>query len=624
MTAFVLTCVNNFIAIYTICSIVLPFTVSSPSTSSCSASLNQANDDGSSCIVSNAPYVDPLVYTNNEIYSIPLTDSEASTLPKDHRQPQYTKWPTSSQDPPPTKAVYGCCSKVPIGHMPQMTTEQSKQVLHNAILGWNNGRGLWSQKSLVERIKHVELFVEELKKLRDEIAHVLMWEIGKTSKDAISEVDRTIQFIQQTIETIRTHPEFNPSATFTAISSSRIFARRNGVGIVLCLGPYNYPLNETYAALIPALLMGNIAILKIPTIGGLSHILTFKAFQKSFPNNTVHFISGSGRQTLPPLMESGEVNQLSFIGGTSAADLLIKQHPNPHRLKVFLQLEAKNMGILLPDLFESKGAKKSMGFTLSDALDEVIRGALSFNGQRCTALKLIFAPRGFGKYVAQELAERVEKMKIGMPWQAAVQITPLPNTQRIEYMKELIDDALSKGSIVWNEKGGTLVEDESSSTIDSSTLLTPAVLFPVTKDMTIYKEEQFGPIIPVVEYDDLDEMITYGTEVSPYGQQVSIFSSSIGDGLDEGYYKSLAHFIDSFSLTYGKININSQCARSPDSVPFTARKSSGLGIMSIADALKEFSVPTVVSYKFNDQNDFDYVGTLMKEVQKESQFMSSM
>lgn len=562
---------------------------------------------------------------NNVIYTIPRPDSEAIT---DHATDQ-----EYMSDPPPTKPVYGCCSRIPIGYMPQMTSEQSKAVLENAVSGWNHGRGLWSQITIGERIKHVRKFCEELTKLREDIAKTLMWEIGKSQKDAYSEVDRTIKFIQQAIETIETHPDFNPSAMTSAISSSKIFIRRNGVGIVLCLGPYNYPLNETYAALIPALLMGNIAILKIPTIGGLSHLLTFEAFQKSFPVNTVNFISGSGRQTLPPLMESGKINQLSFIGGTKAADLLIKQHPNPHRMKVFLQLEAKNMGILLADLFEQTNGLEATGdrkgYPLSEAFDEIIRGALSYNGQRCTALKIIFTPKGFGTRVAQELSKRVNAMNIGMPWsEPSVQITPLPNHQRVEYMKELIDDALLKGAKVWNENGGTIIQDRITTADDkvedSSTLFKPAVLFPVTKEMTIYHEEQFGPIIPVVEYDDVEEIIEYATQISPYGQQVSIFSSGIGDGfLDGAYPKNLAYLIDSFSTTYGKINLNSQCARSPDSVPFTARKSSGLGTMSIADALKEFSVPTVVSYK-ETGNDGGYMTTIMEEVQKESKFMSSL
>jgi len=97
--------------------------------------------------------------------------------------------------------------------------------------------------------------------------------------------------------------------------------------------------------------MGNIVILKIPTVGGLAHLLTMEAF-KVLPAGTINFISGSGRETMPVLMSSGLIDGLAFIGGSSAADKLIKEHPKPHRLKLFLQLEAKNMAIFMPDMFD--------------------------------------------------------------------------------------------------------------------------------------------------------------------------------------------------------------------------------------------------------------------------------
>ena len=82
---------------------------------------------------------------------------------------------------------------------------------------------------------------------------------------------------------VRTDPEFG-LASWQTIGSTRAFIRRSAVGIVMCLGPMNYPLNETYAALIPALLMGNVAIMKIPTVGGLSHLLTskYRSSERSF------------------------------------------------------------------------------------------------------------------------------------------------------------------------------------------------------------------------------------------------------------------------------------------------------------------------------------------------------
>lgn len=185
---------------------------------------------------------------------------------------------------------------------------------------------------------------------------------------------------------VQTDPEY--TGVWKTVGSTRALVRRAAIGIILALGPYNYPLNETYATIIPALLMGNIVLLKIPTVGGLVHFLTsefivcllgmldwlvhirdefqtgnsyndecYCFLQNRFsvlptveafsllPEGTIKFISGSGRSTMPPIMASGDVDGLAFIGGSRAADDLIKEHPNPHRLKVFLQLEANNMGV---------------------------------------------------------------------------------------------------------------------------------------------------------------------------------------------------------------------------------------------------------------------------------------
>lgn len=252
--------------------------------------------------------------------------------------------------------VLGCCASdeaskqviLPqvIGSLPQMSTEQTLQIALAAQQAWNGGSGVWPQMSLGERVAAVEEFLEELKKQREAIIEVLMWEIGKNEKDAASEFDRTIQFAQQVIEVVKSDPEFG-TTSWQSIGATRAFVRRAAVGIILCLGPYNYPLNETYATLIPALLMGNIIVLKIPTVGGLSHLLTMDAFSKALPPGTIHFVSGRGRATMPPLMKTGLIDGLAFIGGSNAADTLIKDHPHPHRLKVFLQLEANNMGVRL-------------------------------------------------------------------------------------------------------------------------------------------------------------------------------------------------------------------------------------------------------------------------------------
>ena len=469
-----------------------------------------------------------------------------------------------------------------IGKLPQFSTESTLHVLDQASRAWNGGMGEWTKMTMEQRIVSIRQVFDELKKRREEIVEALMWEIGKNRPDAESEFDRTVKFAMSVIDVIRKDPEISNSSWQT-IGNTHALVRRAALGVILCLGPYNYPINETYATLIPALLMGNICILKIPSVGGVAHLLTMKAFAKVLPPGTINFVAGPGSSTVPPLMKSGKIDGLAFIGGSDVADTLIKDHPHPHRLKVFLQLEANNMAIYLPDLFHGQ----TVSGALKNALEQAIVGSLSYNGQRCTALKLHMVPRAHAEFFAAKMAERVESLLVGLQWQQDAStgkysdVTPLPNKKRITYMKELLEDALSKGAKVINKDGGKVLGGL------ESTLMVPAVLYPVSSDMRIYHEEQFGPLIPITAYDSLETVIEFGRD-GIYAQQVSIFGTDA---------ELVSPLIDSFAAVFGKINLNSQCGRSPDSLPFSGRRSSAMGVMSVKDALKEFSTPTVVAYK---------------------------
>ncbi|CAB9524852.1 N-succinylglutamate 5-semialdehyde dehydrogenase [Seminavis robusta] len=513
-----------------------------------------------------------------------------------------------------SKDIFGCCNRnsdeeessltpTQIGKMPQFSTETSMQVLAAAKKAWANGRGVWPQMSLQERIEAIEAFLTALQDQRSSIINLLMWEIGKNYGDAEAEFDRTVAFARKVIESIQTDPEF--AGVWQTIGSTKALVRRTAIGIILALGPYNYPLNETYATIIPALLMGNIVVLKIPTVGGLVHFLTMEAF-KVLPEGTVSFISGGGRATMPPIMATGDIDGLAFIGGSNAADDLIKQHPHPHRLKVFLQLEANNMAIYLPDIFERKHKK-----VLENALSETITGTLSYNGQRCTALKLLFVPKAHGDSFTKAFVQKVEAMRVGLPWQQFEdekfsQVTPLPSAKRVQYMKELIADALEKGASIMNKDGGTLVGG------DDSTLMVPAVLYPVDSSMKVYHEEQFGPVIPIAPYEEFETVLAFGQD-GPYAQQVSLFTAKDAE--------TASTVIDRFSAVFGKINLGSQCGRSPDTLPFSGRRSSAMGVMSVSHALREFSVPTVVAYK--EKKDVP-TEELVKKVSKTSKFLQSV
>ena len=332
--------------------------------------------------------------------------------------------------------------------------------------------------------------------------------------------------------------------------------------------------------------MGNTIVMKIPTTGGLAHVLTMEAYRKCLPPGVVNFISGAGRVTMGPVMETGP-DLFAFIGGSKAADTLLKQHPRPHRLRVFLSLEGKNLGIVAHDA------------DVTVAVEQCVLGATNFNGQRCTAIKMIFVHESLAQEFGEKLAAKVDSLKIGLPWEDGVQITPLPEPNRPSFLRELIDDATSKGAKIINEKGGLL----------EGCLMKPAVLFPVTKDMRAWHEEQFGPVIPIAVYKDINEVHQYIHDM-PYGQQAAIFSKNVA---------TISSLVDILSSTVGRININTQCSRSPDVLPFSGRRSSANGTLSITEALKAFSIETVVAGKQNDVNE-----KLIREAEGASNFLAKL
>lgn len=448
-----------------------------------------------------------------------------------------------------------------IGRYPYLTADVALQALDAAATAFKRGNGAWPQLSTEERIQCMETFVEKMLAVRDEVTTLLEWEIGKSTRDAEKEFDRTVQYIRESIVDLRTLEAAGKEIKHIEGTAAQV--ERSPLGVVLCMGPFNYPLNETFTTLIPALLMGNTVLFKTPKIGVLLYEPLLKAFAESFPAGVVNTIYGDGAEVITPLMKDGRVDVLAFIGSSRVADLVTKSHPAPHRLKTILGLGAKNPGIILPDA------------DLERAASDCVTGALSFNGQRCTALKALFVHRSVAEPFLEILSAKVSALRQGMPWAPDVQITPLAESGKVEYMRTLIDDAVLRGARIVNPGGG---ESE-------ATLFTPAILYPVSPEARLYREEQFGPLVPVVPYDSIDEVIGF-IETSEVGQQLSVF------GKDR---ETIQEIVQNTRNLVGRVNLNTQCQRGPDELPFTGRRSAAMGTLSIREALKIFSVETVLA-----------------------------
>lgn len=455
-----------------------------------------------------------------------------------------------------------------IGSQPILDKATTLKVLDAALNAYDNGRGEWPTMRVKQRIEHLSHFTRRMKEKRSEVVKLLMWEIGKTLSDSEKEFDRTVEYIMDTIDALK-----NLDRECSRIQNSGgIFAqiRRGPLGVVLCMGPYNYPLNETFTTLIPALIMGNTVIFKPARYGVLLINPLLEIFRDCFPKGVINIIYGHGAETAGSLMESGKVDVLAFIGTSRVANILKKYHPRPNRLRAILALEAKNPAIIMPDA------------DLELTVNECVMGSLSFNGQRCTALKMIFVHKNIRAGFLELFIKKISELKAGLPWEKGVMLTPLPEKGKTDYLKNLILDAEAKGAKVMNVNGGVV----------NKSFMYPAVLFPVNSEMNIYKEEQFGPVIPVVEFSDIKEPVDYIVK-SNYGQQVSIF------GTDADVISDL---LDPLVNQVCRVNINSQCQRGPDVYPFNGRKDSAEGTLSVTDALRVFSIRTMVAAKNSDVN----------------------
>ncbi len=465
------------------------------------------------------------------------------------------------------RSTEGNVAQVALGPAAWPPASEGRAALEAAVRAWKGGRGDWPRSSVSERCACVRDFLSRLAPLRDRVTCNLMWEVGKPLKDCLVEFDRTVAYIEDTLKTLE---EMERSAAEPSVASGFVARiRRAPLGVTLCMGPYNYAINEVYTLLIPALVMGNPVVMKTPRYGVQANALLLPALAESFPPGVVNVVTGDGVALVGPMMESGLVDVLAFVGSARTATALLKQHPHPNRLRTVLGLGAKNAAIVLADA-DCEGAAA-----------EIVSGALTFSGQRCTAIKQVLVARSVAERLTEAITARVTALKVGMPWEEGVVVTPMPDRKHGAFLADLVRDAVAHGARVTNGGGGETIE----------TLMRPAVLFPVARVAQVFSKEQFGPLIPISVFDDPSEALDV-IDQSSVGQQASIFGSDP---------RTVGALVDHLANLVCRVNLGTQCRRGPDSFPFTGRKDSAIGTLSLSDALRVFSIRSIVATTEKDR-----------------------
>eukprot|EP00871_Galdieria_phlegrea_P004759 jgi/Galph1/5284/GphlegSOOS_G3917.1 len=420
--------------------------------------------------------------------------------------------------------------------------DKAFQAAHAAQASWKN-TPLWKRAQYLKKASHI------LRRHEEEIAQALMKEVAKNRKDARSEVLRTADLIDYVAEEgIRQQGKIFYSDSFPSQKRNQLcLAHRVPLGVVLCIPPFNYPINLCASKVAAAVMMGNSVVIKVPSHGAISCLYLAAAFHLAkIPDGVINVISGKGSVIGDSLVTHPLVSGIALTGGSSTGISVARKSG---MIPIQMELGGKDAAIVLNDA------------VLETAVKHIVAGAFSYNGQRCTAVKIVLVMEQVADNLVSMIQERVNKLTVGYP-QENSDITAVIDSSSADYIEKLFKDAMKKGA-----KQVTHFKRQHN-------LLWPTVLDHVQLDMAVAWEEPFGPLLPIVRMKTTQEAIDIVNK-NRMGLQTSIFTTNIEKAIQ------LAD-----QLQTGTVHFNGQPARGPDHFPFQGWKDSGIGSQGIAYSLE--------------------------------------
>ncbi|HGJ9690520.1 TPA: NADP-dependent glyceraldehyde-3-phosphate dehydrogenase [Streptococcus pneumoniae] len=446
------------------------------------------------------------------------------------------KWKSSEQE----ITIYSPINQEELGTVPAMTQTEADEAMQAA----RAALPAWRALSAVERAAYLHKTAAILERDKEEIGTILAKEVAKGIKAAIGEVVRTADLIRYAAEEgLRITGQAMEGGGFEATSKNKLaVVRREPVGIVLAIAPFNYPVNLSASKIAPALIAGNVVMFKPPTQGSISGLLLAKAFEEAgIPAGVFNTITGRGSEIGDYIIEHKEVNFINFTGSTPIGERigrLAGMRP------IMLELGGKDAALVLEDA------------DLEHAAKQIVAGAFSYSGQRCTAIKRVIVLESVAEKLATLLQEEVSKLTVGDPFDNA-DITPVIDNASADFIWGLIEDAQEKEA-----QALTPIKREGN-------LLWPVLFDQVTKDMKVAWEEPFGPVLPIIRVASVEEAIAFANE-SEFGLQSSVFTND---------FKKVFEIAE--KLEVGTVHINNKTQRGPDNFPFLGVKGSGAGVQGI-------------------------------------------
>lgn len=463
------------------------------------------------------------------------------------------EWRISRENPP--LEVLSPVDGSLVGRLSSMSHTE----LDEAISAAKAAQKAWAAYPVYRKAQLMYRAADLLEQMAEEISECLVMEIAKDKKSAVSEVKRSADLLRYTADVGKSlHGEAIFGDSFPGGSRDKMSCvTRVPVGTVLAISPFNYPVNLAISKIGPALMGGNTVLLKPATQGAVSALMMVKAMQDAgLPAGVLNTATGLGSVIGDYIVTHKDIQFINFTGSTE-----VGQHISAltSMTPVIMELGGKDAAIVLEDA------------DLDFAADNIVDGAYSYSGQRCTAVKRILALDTIADELVEKLKARVERLKTGDPREPGVTVTPLVSTKSADFVEGLMRGAIQQGArlVTGGQRTGNLIQ--------------PTLLDRVTTEMDVAWVEPFGPVLPIIRVASAGEAVEIANR-SEYGLQSSVFTNN----LNKAY--SIAA-----QLEVGTVQINNKPERGPDNFPFLGVKSSGMGTQGVRYSIESMTRPKAVT-----------------------------
>jgi len=425
-------------------------------------------------------------------------------------------------------------------------------LLEKAVAAAKAAFPAWSRTPIEERAAAINALADGLEARAEEFARLLTQEQGKPLDQAMNEVVGSFY-------TLRAFAAMRPERrVLRQEGSAKVIEHRTPLGVVASITPWNFPIILLMNKLGPALVAGNTMVAKPAPTTPLTTLLFGELCRTILPAGVVNIICdmndlGSALTSHP------DIAKVAFTGSTATGKKVMQSAAGTVK-RVTLELGGNDAAIVLDDVDPITAAGK------------VFQGAMTNAGQICVAVKRAYVPESIYDPVCDELARLAKSAVVDDGTQQGAQIGPVQNRMQFEKVKEFLADARAKGNVI---AGGEPLDRPGY-------FIPPTIVRDIPEDAKIVQEEQFGPVLPVLSYTDIDDVIARAN-ASEYGLAGTVWGRDLDRAMD------VAMRIDS-----GTVWVNQHLAIEPG-IPFRGSKQSGLGGELGQEGLHEYTQPHIVN-----------------------------